>query len=225
MPENNKKRILAFMVCCAPFFLNDLANIFLYRNYMAWLAVDYVFVKAFLLGFIFYLLRKKIITFEDLGLKAIKLPEFLFWTVLMIIAGLFLDQIGGRFWASVIPGTALGKFPVIANPALYRLDLYLGLFFVGFTEEIIFRGLAFRVLYENFKSLPKVFIISSLIFGLIHWSLGINVIINTAIIGAVFMIALWRTKSVWPLIIAHFIVDYVAFSGLIPEKGLTRILH
>lgn len=212
-----RKRAVAFLLLCAPFFLNDFSNIFLYNNYKAWLAVDYIFVKALVLGYVFYLLRKNILTYKDLGVIGLRFKTFLFWTVLMSVAGLVLDQVGGRFWASVLPKTSLGNLPSISNPLLYNIDLYIGLVFVGIVEEIIFRGLAFTILYENFNSVPKALGLSSVVFGLIHWSLGINAIISTAIIGSVFMIALWRTKSVFPLIAAHFIVDHVAFSGLIPE--------
>jgi len=54
-----------------------------------------------------------------------------------------------------------------------------------------------------------------LAFGLIHWSLGLSAIVHTAIIGNVFMVCVWKTGSVLPTIIAHFWVNYVAFSGVL----------
>ena len=55
---------------------------------------------------------------------------------------------------------------------------------------------------------------SSFAFGLIHWSLGLSAVIHTAIIGAVFMACMWKTRSVLPTVVAHFCVNYVAFSGI-----------
>jgi len=49
--------------------------------------------------------------------------------------------------------------------------------------------------------------------------LGLHAIVNTAIIGAVFMVVMWRTGSVVPTIISHFIVNYVSFSGMIPYNS------
>ncbi len=199
---------------CLPFFLNDFNNIFFSHDYRLWIAIEYS-VKTWVLAYGVYLVLNKTISFEDVGLKRIALPKFIFWTIFMSLAGFFLDQIGGRFWTSILPNTRLGNYPTISNPFLYQADLYLGLFlFTGVVEEIIFRGLAFTVLSENYKSTWKVFLISTLLFGLIHWSLGLNAIFNTAIIGMVFMIVMWSTGSVLPLILAHFIIDYVDFSGL-----------
>ena len=213
-PNILQKKITAFVFLCIPFFLNDFSNIFFSYDYRLWLAIEYT-AKAWVLGYVGYLVLNKTISFADLGLKRVRLPQFIFWTILMCVAGLFLDQVGGRFWTSILPNTRLGNYPNISNPVLYQVDLYIGLFlFTGVVEEIIFRGLAFTILSKKYRSMGKVFLISSLLFGLIHWSLGLNAIFNTAIIGMVFMVVMWRTGSVLPLILAHFIVDYVDFSGL-----------
>ena len=62
-----------------------------------------------------------------------------------------------------------------------------------------------------------VIAISCCLFGLIHWSAGLHAVIATAIWGILPMIALIYTGSLWPAIVAHFVTDVVAFSGLIPE--------
>jgi hypothetical protein len=38
-------------------------------------------------------------------------------------------------------------------------------------------------------------------------------IVNTALIGAVFMLSVWRTGSALPASVAHFEVDYLDFTG------------
>jgi len=97
--------------------------------------------------------------------------------------------------------------------------LYFGLICVGLFEEIIFRGFAFTVFRNRIKSTLYFFLVTSIIFGLAHWSLGLHAIVNTAIIGAVFMITMWKIESVIPLITAHFITNYISFSGLIPYNS------
>ena len=201
-------------VLTVPFLLNDFANIFL-TDYRAWLMIDYVFVKAFPLGVIFYLLRTKRISYSDLGAKPVPPGPFIVWTLATTVSGIVLDQFGSRFFAKLLPDTKLGEMPPITNPLINQIDLHFGLALVAVVEEVIFRGMYFTVLSRYLRSVVPVFTISALAFGLIHWSLGLGAIVHTAIIGTVFMVCVWKTGSVLPTIIAHFCVDYVAFSGVL----------
>jgi len=214
--DSNKLALFALFV--APFILNDFANIFI-ENFRVWLAIDYLSVKAFPLVLIVHLLRTKKIALSDLGLKMIAPSQLVLWTIVMAVIGTAIDQVGWRFFENVLPSTKLGGIPRIPTPWLDRVDLYFGLICVGIFEEVIFRGLAFKVFRALVKSTTTLFLITALLFGFIHWSLGLHAIVNTAIIGAVFMVVMWRTGSVVPTIISHFIVNYVSFSGMIPYNS------
>jgi len=207
--------MLWLALLAAPFFLNDFANIFI-DDYRVWLTIDYLFVKALPLVLIIYLLQTKKVALADLGLKMPKVSQLAFWTIVTVFLGRGLDQDGWRFFEKILPDTKLGGMPRIPVPWLDKFDLYFGLLCVGIFEEVIFRGLAYRTFRKYSRSTAFVFFVSSLIFGLIHWSMGLHAIVNTAIIGAVFMVVMWRTGSVVPTIIAHFFVNYVSFSGMIP---------
>jgi len=220
--ENNKNRNINmfawFSIFVAPFILNDFANIYIY-SFKTWLVIDYLFVKVFPLFLIVYLLRTRRIVLADLGLKMIAPPQLVLWTIAMALLGIVFDQVGWRFFENVLPRTKLGGIPRIPILWLNRFDLYFGLICVGIFEEVIFRGLAFTVFRALVKSTTTLFFITALLFGFIHWSLGLHAIMNTAIIGALFMVVMWRTGSVVPTIIAHFIVNYVSFSGVIPYNS------
>ena len=203
-------------VLTLPFLLNDFANIFV-PDYRLWLAIDYGFVKALPLALVWYFLRAQKISYSDLGFQRLGFARFIVWSFTMTIMGLFLDQFGSRFFALVLPDTRLGGMPPITNPLLYQIDLYLGLALVAVVEEVIFRGLYFTVLSRHIRSRTIVLMVSAVAFGLIHWSLGLSAIVHTAIIGAVFMICIWKTGSILPTIVAHFFVNYVAFSGLLQK--------
>jgi membrane protease YdiL (CAAX protease family) len=203
-------------VLTLPFLLNDFANIFV-SDYRVWLVVDYVLVKALPLGVILYLLRVRTISYSDLGIQRLRFGRFMIWTFTMTVLGIVLDQFGSRFFESLLPDTRLGGIPPITDPLVAQIDLYLGLALVAVVEELIFRGLYFTILSRYFPSRVVVFGISALAFGLIHWSIGLNAIIHTALIGAVFMICLWKTGSVLPTLFAHFFVNYVAFSGVLTK--------
>ena len=203
-------------VLTLPFLLNDFANIFV-RDYRVWLAIDYGLVKVLPLAAILYLFRCGRISHSDLGVQRLRFGRFITWTFTMTVLGIFLDQFGSRFFASLLPDARLGGMPPITNPLVDQIDLYLGLALVAIVEEMIFRGLYFTLLSRYFPSKSVVFAISALAFGLIHWSLGLSAIVHTAMIGAVFMICIWKTGSVLPTIIAHFFVNYVAFSGVLTK--------
>ena len=206
-----QNRTIIFAIIVAPFFLNDLANIFI-KDFTEWILIDYIVVKALPLIFIAYLLRKGQITYADLGLKKIGMARFVFFTVVMTALGVVMDQAGFDFLESILPDTRIGRIPIDEGSFLYTFDLYFGLAYVAILEEVIFRGLAFTFLRQRLKSILGVFIVSSLIFGAIHWSLGLAAVVSAGVIGAMFMFAMWRTGSVLPTMAAHFIVNYVSFS-------------
>ncbi len=197
-----------------PFLLNDFSNIFV-RDYRLWLAIDYIFVKAVPLALLACLLRARKISYADLGLKSVRVGSFIIWTVTMTVLGTLLDQYGSRILVALLPDTRLGSMPRITDPLLDQLDLHFGLMAVALVEEVIFRGLYFTILARYMTSVTGVFVLSSLLFGLIHWSLGVSAVAHTSIIGAVFMACMWKTRSVLPTTIAHFCVNYVAFSGIL----------
>jgi len=205
-------------ILTAPFLLNDFANIFV-KDYRVWLAIDYIFVKAFPLAAIWFLLRAKKIACSDLGIKSVRVGRFIILTLAMTFLGIVLDQFGSRLFTMLLPDTRLGGMPAITNPVLDQIDLYFGLSLVAVVEEVIFRGLYFTILLRHLPGVTAVFAVSSVIFGLIHWSLGLSAIVHTAIIGGVFMVCMWRTGSVLPTIIAHFLVNYLAFSGILARLG------
>jgi membrane protease YdiL (CAAX protease family) len=214
--------MIIICVITLPFLLNDFANIFV-RDYRVWLIVDYALVKALPLTLIFCFLRAQRISYSDLGLRRIGFVRFVLWALTMTIVGIFLDQFGSRFFAMVLPDTRLGGMPAITNRLLDQIDLYLGLALVAIVEEMVFRGLYFNLLSRHIASRIIVMMVSAVVFGVIHWSLGLSAIVHTAIIGAVFMFCILRTGSILPTVVAHFFVNYVAFSGLLQKlsPGLT----
>lgn len=85
----------------------------------------------------------------------------------------------------------------------------------GVTEEIIYRGFLIFSLSYLFPSFTiwLVIIISSLLFGLAHTYQGVIGVIRTAIIGILFSGLYIGLGSILPLIVFHFLIDYVAKLG------------
>lgn len=85
----------------------------------------------------------------------------------------------------------------------------------GVTEEIIYRGfLVFAITYL-FPSLSIwiVMLIASILFGLAHTYQGTGNVLRTTIIGYFFTILYIGLGSILPIIVFHFLIDYVAKLG------------
>ncbi|WP_404328617.1 CPBP family intramembrane glutamic endopeptidase [Mesobacillus maritimus] len=81
--------------------------------------------------------------------------------------------------------------------------------------EIIYRGFlifSLTALFPSF-SLWAVLIISSLLFGLAHTYQGFGNVIRTSLVGLFFAILYIVLGSIIPLIVLHFLIDYVGKIG------------
>ncbi|KRG12901.1 CPBP family intramembrane glutamic endopeptidase [Lederbergia galactosidilytica] len=86
----------------------------------------------------------------------------------------------------------------------------------GITEEIIYRGFlifALTYLFPNF-SVWLIIIISSLLFGLAHTYQGFTTgVLRTTVFGVIFSILYIGISSILPLVVFHFLIDYIAKLG------------
>ena len=108
-------------------------------------------------------------------------------------------------------------FGVTVNYKWYITVFYiLSMLFVGFLEEIIFRGFLFKAMAEN--SLKTAIIISSVTFGIGHLVNLINgsgaelipnicQVVSAIAIGFLFVALFHKTKSLWAPIIAHAVIN------------------
>ncbi len=89
---------------------------------------------------------------------------------------------------------------------------------VGFVEEMLFRGFLFKAMLKDGKVLQAI-IISSLTFGMGHI---VNIIVGkgtletfvqmffAVMIGFLFTMVYYKGKSLWPVIIAHSLIDMLS---------------
>ena len=108
--------------------------------------------------------------------------------------------------------------PAITSGAWDQFDLSVGLLLVGLVEELVFRAYLCSFLERYTRSGPIIVLVSAVAFGLIHWSLGLHAVMITALIGALFMAAYLRTRSLPAIALAHFTVNFIDFAGLIPKS-------
>ena len=209
--------ILVVVLLTLPFFLNDFANIYV-KSWRWWLFVDYTGVKLFPLMVVFGLICSGKMRAAAFGIQAQSLLRFLATFLIVAAAGTVLDQNGYRLIAKLPGYTALGGMPAITSPVWNWIDLTVGLAMVAICEELVFRGFMRTFICRYTKNAYATVAVSSVVFGLIHWSLGLHAVFVTAVIGAVFMAAYLITRSLPAIMLAHFAVNFIDFAGVIPKS-------
>jgi CAAX protease family protein len=215
--DGNNGYILAFILLVSPFYLNDFANIYV-QNWALWLFIDYAGVKLFPLGVAFWLIYSQRMDRAQFGLTMPDVRSFLTVFLVVTLAGTLIDQNFYPLLAQFPGYKALGGMPAIGNPFWDWVDLTFGLFMVGVCEELVFRGFLHTFICRYTKNSYAIVGISSVAFGLIHWSLGLDAVIVSAIIGAVFMIVYLKTRSLLAIVSAHFAINFIDFAGVIPKS-------
>lgn len=211
-----KRYLPVFVVLAAPFYLNDFANIYV-RDWPTWLAIDYAACKLLPLALIVWLVASRRMTPADFGFVRQPAAAFLVTLLVAALAGTLIDQNAYSLLAGAPGYASLGSMPEIRSGAWNRFDLSFGLLMVGLLEEMIFRAYAYTVMRRYLTNPAAIIAVSAVAFGLIHWSLGSNAVLITAAIGALYMAIYVRTRSVFALALAHFLVNFIDFAGVIPK--------
>lgn len=131
--------------------------------------------------------------------------------------GLFTDHLFKQVLMGLVVGFILnvllrGLSFLQASPNLY--DVF-SMMLVGFSEELLYRGFLFTMIYELSGSKLKTAFISSIIFGIWHYPVGqsIGQVINATIIGLIYAgirSLYFRTDKeigIIPLAIFHWLYD------------------
>jgi len=87
--------------------------------------------------------------------------------------------------------------------------------FVGVHEEVFFRGFVLTRLNAVLRSRWGAIVVSSIVFGLLHFDQGPIGVVQTATVGFVLAVAATYLRTIWPVIIAHAMFDTISLS-LIP---------
>lgn len=179
----------------------------------------------------------------DLGLNLAGLFQLLAWGALAVYllwrSGFSPSQIGlGRVrWRSdVLGGAGLAALIGVPGLALYQIARTLGMnasvepaelsdtwwripvlllmaFGNGWAEEVIVVGFLLTRLRQLKVNPWLALAISSLLRGAYHLYQGFGAGLGNVAMGLVFGYAWQRTGRLWPLVIAHTLIDAIAFVG------------
>ena len=200
--------LAALGLLAAPYLLNDFANIYVHQP-LAWLACDYG-SRVFSLVCVAWLLRRRTIEWRDLQLQRGTWWRLMVGVFVATVAGVLLTAPTAREFFVVPVAWPAGFLPEIVPPWLHALDYWVGIAFVAVSEEVVFRGVIPRLLMMLGGSRLAALLWSSAVFGLAHWSFGSGSMVTTTLIGIVFGFAAQFSRSLWPVILAHYLTDLYA---------------
>jgi membrane protease YdiL (CAAX protease family) len=83
---------------------------------------------------------------------------------------------------------------------------------VAFSEEIMFRRLAREMLCPWLGDHALMVLATSLMFGAYHWWAGLGAVTSAAICGVFLMVLYQRSGALWPVVLAHYLVDLYFFA-------------
>ncbi|GIF71015.1 CPBP family intramembrane glutamic endopeptidase [Asanoa siamensis] len=127
----------------------------------------------------------------------------------------------GLVWAASALGINANLVPAALPPVWWAVPvLILSALQNAILEEIIVVGYLVTRLRELGWRLPWVIAASAVLRGSYHLYQGFGGFIGNAVMGVVFALFFIRTKRVLPLVVAHTLLDVVAFVGyaLLPRE-------
>ncbi len=209
----------------APFFLfgmiNGLYNSSLF-NISPWLfwSLDILGWIALPTMILFYIYRYYGIGLHDYGLAKLTTShqrrEIINWSFLStFILSIYYFAFGWLVWRFIDTSANVFSYGAMVPEGNMR---YLAILYLAVTaavfEEIFFRGLIWRLVYASTIKLNKSIVyvvISSVLFGLVHWENGIPEVISAMVFGVVACVLYLRLHNLLPLMAAHFFIDMVNF--------------
>lgn len=149
------------------------------------------------------------------------------------------DLLGGLGLAAVIGLPGLGLYvagralgigvevvPSTLTDTWWRIPVLLCVAFAnGWAEEVIVVGYLLTRLRQLGVTSSKALLLSSLLRGVYHLYQGFGAGLGNVVMGLVFGYTWQRTGRLWPLIIAHGLIDAVAFVGYALLAGHLGWLH
>lgn len=178
---------------------------------------------------IFILFKWKNISIKNLGL--FKPKSWLITILIGLIVGLFIQVFGIyilspiREWFGIVQEIPASYADIEGNNSKLIIYLLVSWTTAGFGEELIYRSFflgQFVSVFEKTKyKWTLTLVISSIIFGLLHFNNGFDAVIGTTITGFIIGLVYLKTnRNIWAAYITHAVANTVGF--LIIYSGLYK---
>jgi len=171
------------------------------------------------------------ISHEDIGFRTIKFKYNIWFTIVtLVLSGIaliyFMYQLiaslgSSKFIEKQMTDSNQGAIEVLPRTKQEKYLFSLLALSAGICEEIIFRGFLVFLVLAIFPCLPiyLVILISTLIFGIAHAYQGLQGVISTGLLAAMFMCLFLVTDCLLFPILLHFIMDFSA-TFILSEKNM-----
>ena len=145
---------------------------------------------------------KKWFSFNEVGLQKKGFIKSLFYSIIFVVLLRLFDYFSLKQAFPKEIWTWRFVFSLMPN------------IFLAFQEELMFRGIIFRV-WEKWKGFLVALFMSSILFGvehLVYPVLGSEAVttskaVSTALWGPIFVTIAYRTNNIWGLTISHFLYN------------------
>ncbi len=204
--------MLPALVIVGPYFLNKLIYIE-FPGYPVFVAVDYA-CRIFSLALLYLLLRNQPPSLPISWRLEMPSAKELLTAVVGTITLIGANVAGATLIRYLnIHGWPITRVPLPTSSALQYFDGTAGMVLVGLSEEVVFRFYLVNLLLLRGVSLMTAIIVSTLIFGGIHWSYGGGVVVFATFAGLVLSLIFVLTRNLIVPIIAHAAYDAFYFAG------------
>ena len=160
------------------------------------------------LPIVVYLILEKVnitewVPFQGIGIATVLQTVLLTFLIMPLVA--FINLVSMTFSTNMV-SESLGT--MTENPFL--VNLFMIAVLPAVLEEIVFRGIFYRAYRE--KGVVGAMILSSVTFGLMH--MNFNQFCYAFVLGVIFCILVEATGSIFPAMIAHFVINGQSVVGL-----------
>jgi membrane protease YdiL (CAAX protease family) len=156
---------------------------------------------------------------SELGFRALSLRALGAWVLLLVAlstAGLGVVLALERWgWWPQESDLVYRLMPVSREEKAWALALVAPT--AALAEEFLYRGYLLAMMLRGFHSTAWAWALSSVVFGMAHVYQRANGMVRAALLGALLAWPLVRTGSLYPSIVAHFLIDAVALAWLGPK--------
>jgi membrane protease YdiL (CAAX protease family) len=197
-----------FVAAMLPMVISQIARL-QQTDASIWIACDYA-GRVGALAVLAIIPAARTVAFQKFRL-AISWWEVVAWALAVVLADRILDGVIWKAFGPALANTRIATYPVTTG-WLYAVDIVFGLALVAASEEILFRRCARHVLQSHLGSGTAMVVASALLFGAYHWWTGIGNIISVTLIGVILMMFYMRSKALWPVVMAHYITNVIAFA-------------
>ncbi len=154
---------------------------------------------------LFYIIKKENLTIASIGLHFTNWRQTLIWVPILVLVGFALML--GCIEISKLFGWKFGEST--AFDKLSKLTITLITLRAGIAEEVFMRGFVLERVTAISGKKWIAFFISTLLFGLLHYSQGYAGILIATAAGAMFALFYFWKRDLKTNIIAHFLIDFI----------------